>query len=1124
MKAVRKMNVRLVAVICCTLLLILTSCNHDAGETYEPRKVLIYHKTLGYHHESIETGSEILNRLFTSKGYPVVITEDAGYFQEDSLQQFAAVVFLNTTGDVLDHRQQADFIRYIEAGGGYIGIHAAADTEYDWPWYNGLVGAYFNGHPGNPNVRTALVKKTEAKFEATDSLADEFRRTDEWYNYRDIDSTIVPLLTLDESSYEGGTMKGKHPITWYHEYDGGKAFYTGFGHTTETYSEPVFKSMISKALDYVAADKLHYDKVSMLRVPADDRFQKVVLDFNLNEPTEMQVLKDGRVLFVERKGDIKLYRPDQDSTYIIGHLPVFTDFEYGLMGMALDPDYENNHYVYLYYSPDIEDKVQYLSRFEMDGNRFLPETERVMLKVPVQRVSCCHTGGSVEFGPKGNLFLSTGDDSNPFESSGYDPIDERPGRKPWDAQKSAGNTNDLRGKILRIHPEKDGSYTIPKGNLFPVGMEKTRPEIYVMGCRNPYRIHIDQHTGYLYWGDVGPDARDDDSLRGPRGHDEINQAREAGYFGWPYFVADNKPYREYDFATGKSGPYFDPDAPVNNSPNNTGLEHLPPAHPAYIWYPYNSSIEFPLVQSGGRNAMAGPIFYKDDYPASEKRFPAYYDGKFLTFDWIRNWVMAVTFKENGDLLSMEPLFGPIHFDNIIDMEFSPQGELYTLEYGRGWFTQNMDARLSRIEYNSGNRPPVIALEHGQVMGKTPLTVTMNAAGTYDPDKDKVSLTWYLGRDKIGEGDSLTYTFKRDGYYFVNLVASDGKDISRSSVIVRPGNEPPKVTIHISGNRSFYWKGRNIDYTVEVSDLEDGSTKDGSIPADEVRVTKDFLEQGYDLTEVAQGHQLPSPVTLGKNLVEGLDCMACHKISESSVGPSYSAVAQRYKDDPGAQNFLAGKVINGGSGNWGEQAMSAHPDLKPEDASLIITYILSLADAPAGENQSDLKGQFSTDRHRPDNYNGLYILTASYTDHGNEYGGLESSDQLILRNPRIEAESYSEAYHVNGYRDVEENEWVSDFRNGSYIGFDPLDLTGISSVKLAVRLPDNAPGGTVVELHQGKPDGRIIGKAVLDSGDQAFVTLPVDTGQGEERVYIVTKNANTDSNQSLLQLNWLEFQQ
>ena len=142
--------------------------------------------------------------------------------------------------------------------------------------------------------------------------------------------------------------------------------------------------------------------------------------------------------------------------------------------------------------------------------------------------------------------------------------------------------------------------------------------------------------------------------RGPKGHDEVNQARQAGNFGWPMFVADNKPYNDFDFETERSGPIFDPAAPVNNSPNNTGIKNLPPSQSAFIWYPYSASEEFPMVGEGGRNAMAGPVYYSSDFNGSDNVLPTYYDGKLFIYDWMRGWIFAVSMNESGDFLSMEP--------------------------------------------------------------------------------------------------------------------------------------------------------------------------------------------------------------------------------------------------------------------------------------------------------------------------------------------------------------------------------------------------------------------------------------------------------------------------------------
>ena len=268
---------------------------------------------------------------------------------------------------------------------------------------------------------------------------------------------------------------------------------------------------------------------------------------------------------------------------------------------------QKNGWIYLYYSPPEthQDKNGQKAGREHSFPLHLKEdkldmaSEKVMLRVATQREECCHAGGSLAFDAKGNLYLSTGDNTNPFGSDGFSPTDERPGRSPWDAQKSPANANDLRGKVLRVTPQADGTIKIPKGNLFKPGTPGTRPEIYAMGCRNPFRISVDQKNGILYWGDVGPDAQGFQEGRGPAGQDEVNQARAAGNFGWPYFVGDNKAYWKYDFEKKTSGERFDPLKPLNKSPNNTGIKELPPAQPAFIYYPYGPSAKFPVVEGGG---------------------------------------------------------------------------------------------------------------------------------------------------------------------------------------------------------------------------------------------------------------------------------------------------------------------------------------------------------------------------------------------------------------------------------------------------------------------------------------------------------------------------------------------
>ncbi|RMG68720.1 MAG: ThuA domain-containing protein, partial [Bacteroidetes bacterium] len=605
-------------------------------------RLLVFSKTMGYRHQSIAAGQQALFEMAQEHGFQVDTTEDASLFTEENLARYSAIVFLNTTGDVLDPQQQVAFERYIQAGGGYVGIHAATDTEYDWRWYGRLAGAYFASHPNNPNVRDGRMEIVDHQHASTAFFGEEkvWHRTDEFYNFRELYTDekdgIKPLVMIDETSYEGGTNGDFHPMSWYHEFDGGRAWYTNFGHTDETYSEPKFRQHLWGGIQYAVGPNLKPDfsKAYSLMPPDPDRFLVTTLAENLVEPMELEVMRDGRVLFTERGGKLRMYDPNTGNIQLVGQLDVYNGQEDGLVGLALDPKFEENQWLYLYYAPTGDVPKFNLSRFTMRDDTLHMPSERILLEVGTQREQCCHTGGSIEFDDQGLLYLSTGDDTNPFETR-YAPINEGEGRSHWDAQKSSANPNDLRGKILRIKPTEYGTYEIPDGNLFPKDGSQGRPEVYVMGCRNPYRISVDSETGYVYWGDVGPDGQVDSTL-GPRGYDEINQARQPGFFGWPYFIANNRPYRDHDFQNQTLGDWFDPIHPVNYSPNNTGIKNLPPAQPAFIFYPYAASPEFPILGKGGRNAMAGPVYHYEQFEGTPSQFPKYFDDKLFVYDFMRD--------------------------------------------------------------------------------------------------------------------------------------------------------------------------------------------------------------------------------------------------------------------------------------------------------------------------------------------------------------------------------------------------------------------------------------------------------------------------------------------------------
>ena len=695
-----------------TAVALVQGCKPKPAAPTGPARLLVFSKTAGYRHESIDSGKIVLMQLGAANGYVVDTTEDATKISEESLKQYAALVFLSPTGNLLNRTQEIALQRYIQAGGGYVGIHAASDAEYDWRWYGRLVGGYFISHPA---IQEAKLRVMDAKDPSTAHLPAEWKRTDEWYNFKALVPDLHVLLTIDESSYTGGTNGATHPMAWYHEFDGGRAFYTELGHTKESYADSLFLKHVLGGIRYAVGERhaLDYAKATAQYPPADSLFRKVALTMGtLAEPTEMAVLPSGDVLIAQRGGEVVLWRAKDKSVKPAGKVAVYTkskngsNVEEGLLGLTIDPDFATNHYVYMFFSP-ADTGVNRLSRFEFDGDSLKIGSQKVVLEFYSQREICCHTGGSLAFGPGNLLYISTGDNSTPFDeakekfpSHGFSPTDDRPGHEPYDARRSAANSNDLRGKILRIHIKPDGTYDIPAGNLFPPGTPNTRPEIFVMGNRNPYRVSVDQKSGWLYWGEVGPDAADDTlATRGPRGYDEVNQARVAGNYGWPLFVGNNYAYHQWNYATGASGPLYDAAAPKNESRNNTGVRDLPPAQPAFIWYPYGDSHDFPQVGKGGRTAMAGPIYHAELFAnARETALPPYYDGKFFTYDWIRHWIMAVTLRPNGDFETMEPFAPRDSFSAPIDMEMGPDGRIYVLEYGKAWFAKNADAGLSMIEY------------------------------------------------------------------------------------------------------------------------------------------------------------------------------------------------------------------------------------------------------------------------------------------------------------------------------------------------------------------------------------------------------------------------------------------
>ncbi|WP_433312884.1 ThuA domain-containing protein [Micromonospora chersina] len=841
-------------------------------------KVLVFTRSASGNNAATAAGVQAVQKLGQERRFTVEVTNDPRKFDQPHLKQFRAVVFLNTAGDVLDDAQQAAFEAYYRDGGGFVGVHSAIEAEPDWSFLTNVLGTRATGAPTAASRATVTV--ADRVHPASETLPQRWSTTDRWYNFAaNVRGVSHVLATVDEKTYAGGSMGFDHPVTWCKDYQGGRSFYTGLGATPESYDSADLRAHLGGAIQWAAGVT---DGDCGATVLANYQMTVVGAQPNVNEPIGFDVLPDGRVLQTDRRGGVRLHNPETNQTTVLAQIPVYTNSEDGMYGPAVDRDFATNRWVYLYYAPplntptgsapttstdpnawDVWKGYFQLSRFKfVDGETpsLDVSTEQKILQVPVDRGACCHVAGDIAFDSKNNLWLVTGDDTpaGGGGSGGFSPHNDSVSatgvyQAPFvDARRSSANTNDLRGKILRITVGADGSYTVPAGNLFPAGTDKTRPEIYAMGFRNPFRITLDKND-VAYITDYSPDSSVAQVGRGPAGTGRMMVVDKPANYGWPMCVQPNLPYIEMNWTTTPISPVapFDCAAPKNTSRHNTGLTDLPRVEKSELWYSFQAPtpcpesylstptqtcpVLFPELGTGGVGPHGAAKYDFDPELRSETKFPEYYDGAIFFGEFTRDTLKEIRLDDQGDILKINNVLNcgqapttpakPFLCDNPMDMRWGADGNFYLLTYGDGFFNINPDAAMLKFSYVKGLRAPIAVLNATPTNGRAPLTVAFSSDGSKDPDPaDSISFAWDF--DGNGTTDSIdpnpSFTYTTNGVYTARLTVTDssGKTASANTTIT-VGNTAPTVTVNTPLEGGFFSWGDDIPWTVTVTDPEDG---------------------------------------------------------------------------------------------------------------------------------------------------------------------------------------------------------------------------------------------------------------------------------------------------------------
>lgn len=741
-----------------------------------------------------------LRRLGAENGFGVEATDDPAVFDDDDLARFGTVVFNNTTSarsGALDSGERAALRRYVRAGGGWVGLHDASAGTGDWDWYEGLVGAELDR--ATP-PRTGRIRVLDHAHPSTVTLPDLWERTEEWPSWRtDPDATVHTLARIRVRDGVDGPDEGvDHPWSWCQNYDGGRSWFTAGGSVPSAFDDETFLAHLLGGIEW-AAGAAEGD-CTATRAGA---FRRTALAAGgLTDPVDVAVAPDRRVFVAERTGELKVIdqRTARISTALdLAHAPEAAARSDGLIALALDPGFEENGRLYLLRSDAPASRLR-LSRFTMRGTRVDPASEKHLLSLPGRRSTsgAPASSGSLAFDAAGHLYAATGDSTLPSASAA---------------------SEDLRGAILRITPQEDGTYTVPEGNLFAPGTDGTAPEIYATGTRNPYRFTVDPKGGALLIADDGAD--------GAVGYSRVT---EAGRIGRPY-CAGGAP-RDPVCAPRAAG-----------SPDATD-------------------------QALATGAMSGPVYAYDPGNLHRTRFPKYFAGKWLTYDRTARRFQALSFQrsdqvfpsgfptaEAGELLSVDGVFADMEWGRPAAAAFGPDGALYVVDAGLGSGTDgeggSEGAGVFRIDHVGDGRLPEAGITSDRDNGPAPLTVafTGRATGTgtatttgteasgrtgagtdtgVDPGSrpaaaERVTYAWDFDGDGATDSTeaSPSYTYRTAGLFTARLtVTGPGGTSATAGREITVGNTRPRVTVRRPSDGGLFRFGDTIGFTVDVQDEED----------------------------------------------------------------------------------------------------------------------------------------------------------------------------------------------------------------------------------------------------------------------------------------------------------------